>query len=1175
MSVRPISFQSSTSHSEAFEHKVKRIGDAIIASYQLKTVLPELLNLNETERCELLKACLRTYKTSLDMTLLQGIEDFQFQDRSKVIEIFEESIRHEGAGTVIVSLMCRLPPLAEQEKCEIARYCAEKSPDHILDYLDEHSFNRLGFSDEVFRLEILRICAKTNPQRILENHQKFQISDETFLVQVIKLYLQTPDTYLIPFILRSLLDSRGGDSHLDFHLKNMKERNRVEILSACIKKLTTRNINLWTVLRRLPDFGIKEESNRIDLLLLFLEQVPEVVANHIHNFQISDKKRLKEIVIEQFLKKCPKTVPAYIQNFGFDEPTRIEILQLCPADALQCIADFEISSEDEMVAALHRCLEKEECFWVFGSVIQNCGISTESKRIELLRNYLKQAPTNVPEHIHNFAISDEPTRVEFLQECSRLAPLQTAWNAQNFAISNPAIRFASALECCSRCRSSMRNLANFDLTIDQIKELFLTVLPKQDVRVVLDGFRDYMKESSWKNCIEIGENFLRLVMREKESEWLEKRLDAILKINHPHVQSQHFACLTEILRQCYTRLTQEEVGFIEQYKLLDAIFAYQVPEMRLPLAQKALQMIRESRLETYKKRSSSPHRDGRLEAYKRISSSTHIGWKDKLREIRPILTLICSLQEAGLPLEGFEEIEKAELKDIRTIQALVRLLLDFSKMDSRHLSLENKRGVLARISAEATLTNSRTIRERKDGKIVSKTVVYKKISDQSLKKVIRSLQFIMDFEEYRMLEGEVKSLEITAKSALEKHLPLEGEVKDPVKKYQDTFGKCRNPEAIMQYIGAMRTLGKPAIMDCLARFITSVLNTQESPQEGVLRFPNIRYSLENSPHLQCINGFDPTLLEKWQQGVKIPLHELTTEEEASKVRSQNLAGWIKIKILDDKHLGDPAQFPLIQEYFATDVEQRVRLLSQGCDGSDPRSALQGLCLQLAEALEKERQVELLTQIQQVLQDPSLKKTSSEFLNDVIGLLGIFRRVAGSQLKGFTATLTDDWTDLLLCGTEMADSCQRTDGLPEVNKGLLGYLMHGHVLLIAIKNDVTEKMESRALLKLLWDGKQPVILLERYYPLPPILNPAHQIAIEKLAIAHAEKLGLPLVQIGCDSSSGKTCDGCVGETGYPCDISSGKGSAPFEYSDATFDVAPQGEYTARARHLKILYAPAPA
>ena len=1161
MFVRPIPSQSSNSYSEVFEHKVKRIGDAI-ASHQLDDVLPELLNLNETERCELLKACVRAYKTSLDKTssdllLLMHMKDFKFQDRRKVIEIFEECIRHEGASDVIYCLTGQLTPLTEEETREIMRYCAEKSPDPILK--SPSPYEGLAFSDEAFWLEILRICAKTNPKLILENYQKFQTSDETFPVEVIKLYLQTPGTDLIMLILRSLLDSRGGY----FHLKNVKEEDQVEILSACIKKLTPRNPDLWTVLGYFHDFGIKEEPNRIDLLLVCLEHVPKEIARVVQNFQISDKKRLKEIVLEKFLKKCPKTVPRHIQNFGFDEPTRTEILQLCckfcPVNALQNIANFEISSEDEIVAALHRCLEKEECFQVFGSVIRICGISTESKRIELLRNYLKQAPSKVPEYIHNFAISDEATRVEFLQECSRLVPHHTACNAQNFAISDPTIRFANALECCSRSSSSIAHLANFDLTIDQIKDLFLTLLPQEGMIAVFAGFRDYMERSSWKNCIEIGEGFLRLVMREKETEWLEKRLDAILKINHPHVQSQHFACLTGILGQCCTRLTQEEVEFIEQYKLLDAIFAYQVPEMRLPLVGKAFQIIE------------------RLEAYKRIASSTHIGWKDKLREIHPIfLTLICSLQEAGLSLEGFEQIEKAELKDIRTIQALVRLLLGFVDMPARRLCLEDKKRVLARISAEATVTNSRTIREREDGKIVSKTVEYKKISDQSLKKVIRSLQFIMDFEEYRMLEGEVKSLEITAKNALEKHLPLKGAVKDAVKKYQDTFGKCRNPEAIMQYIGAMRTLGKPAIMDCLARFITSVLNTQEPPQEGVLRFPNIRYCLEDNSHLQCIDGFDPKLLEKWQQGMKIPLHELTTEEEASKVRSQNLAGWIKIKILNDKHLGDPAQFPLIQEYFATDVEQRVRLLSQGCDGSDPRSVLQGLCLQLAEALEKERQVELLTQIQQVLQDPSLKKTSSEFLNDVIGLLGIFRRVqAGSQLKGFTATLTDDWTDLLLCGTEMADSCQRTGGLPEVNKGLLGYLMHGHVLLIAIKNDVTEKMESRALLKLLWDGKQPVILLERYYPLPPILNPAHQIAMEKIAIAHAEKLGLPLVQIGCDLSSDKTCNGCVGETGYPCDISSGKGSAPFEYSDATYSLAPQGEYTARARHLKVLYAPTPA
>ena len=64
--------------------------------------------------------------------------------------------------------------------------------------------------------------------------------------------------------------------------------------------------------------------------------------------------------------------------------------------------------------------------------------------------------------------------------------------------------------------------------------------------------------------------------------------------------------------------------------------------------------------------------------------------------------------------------------------------------------------------------------------------------------------------------------------------------------------------------------------------------------------------------------------------------------------------------------------------------------------------------------------------------------------------------------------TDNAEEILLSGSEVGGSCQILDGNPYYNKGLLGYLRHGQVRLIAVKRG-DGSITARALIRLLWDG----------------------------------------------------------------------------------------------------------
>lgn len=78
--------------------------------------------------------------------------------------------------------------------------------------------------------------------------------------------------------------------------------------------------------------------------------------------------------------------------------------------------------------------------------------------------------------------------------------------------------------------------------------------------------------------------------------------------------------------------------------------------------------------------------------------------------------------------------------------------------------------------------------------------------------------------------------------------------------------------------------------------------------------------------------------------------------------------------------------------------------------------------------------------------------------------------------------TDEAEDILLCGDEVLGSCQRLNGNPNLNKGLLGYLLNGQTRMVAVKDHGTGKILGRCLLRLLWDEthEKPALFQERCY-----------------------------------------------------------------------------------------------
>ncbi len=193
---------------------------------------------------------------------------------------------------------------------------------------------------------------------------------------------------------------------------------------------------------------------------------------------------------------------------------------------------------------------------------------------------------------------------------------------------------------------------------------------------------------------------------------------------------------------------------------------------------------------------------------------------------------------------------------------------------------------------------------------------------------------------------------------------------------------------------------------------------------------------------------------------------------------------------------------------------------------------------------KDKLKKCLLEIQEIMTASPFN--SPEFANDIQSKIN--ERSLNMAIGNAIVMETDDPIDILLCGTEVANSCQNVNADISTNKGLLGYLMDGKSKVLVIKNDKDShsKILARCLLRLLWDDeeKKPVLYMDKLYPSK--ISEKHIQALEFIAKKKANLLNLPLL-----SKHG---------TGKPYNsVKSLGSSAPWEYSDNAGGIT-NGTYT---------------
>jgi hypothetical protein len=401
-------------------------------------------------------------------------------------------------------------------------------------------------------------------------------------------------------------------------------------------------------------------------------------------------------------------------------------------------------------------------------------------------------------------------------------------------------------------------------------------------------------------------------------------------------------------------------------------------------------------------------------------------------------------------------------------------------------------------------------------------------------------------------------------------IPLEDFQGDISESFDTLFACSRYPFGLITYAAGLKTLNEPEVITCLASYVKNVF-------EGT--FKDSRYELSNNIHLTRLHQVRPDLLNLWKKDVEMGIEEFSTDKAHAK---KDFREWIKLKLIADKHLGE-VPLPLLQAYYEESKREEVlsqlnqellqatqqdknhelrekiktdktfknelRILKEKVnkDAYVAILKLQQACIALAEANPKDF-IKRLEEIEKILVHPTVPKTgfdTSEFLYEVRDMIQNLKNPSKTPIdNNYRLVFHDDPLDLLYCGTDIIGSCQRIEGEPENNKGLLVYMVDGKNRLLAIK-DSSGRIVSRTILRLLWDGEQPVLYRERLYP--GFLIPGHKEILNRFTVDLGVKLGLPVV-----------C-GDEGES-YGKHLQSFEGPAPYEYCDGAGGVKYKGRYT---------------
>ena len=429
-------------------------------------------------------------------------------------------------------------------------------------------------------------------------------------------------------------------------------------------------------------------------------------------------------------------------------------------------------------------------------------------------------------------------------------------------------------------------------------------------------------------------------------------------------------------------------------------------------------------------------------------------------------------------------------------------------------------------------------------------------------KAVRDLILIKKFAKLQHLQN-VNELLLKYKKTF---MEMFGLKEENIEKFLTTFESIRYPDGLFIYAAGLHYLEdsrKNESVKQLGLFVNDVI-------EGT--FPNCRYNLRNNEHLNAIFGNNQELLNKWRSPCKIKLKN----DQDLNLQSTTPSGLVKKLIkqaINDEHLGKnqktlyPTLSLLVDEENIETIESSIRKLTNERSGlqnqiqsAEPtqKLILQNLlnqlsieisCLNLIILDENVPTDSVLESLQKLIK---LLQKGSQFESDIDDIVEYITPSDPSKLKYLSIEDSDYWEDLLLMGTEVKSSCQKVDGDPSFNIGLVATLIDGKNRLVIVR-DCEGKIAARVILRIMLDNNnEPVLFMERLYI--RYNDPRLEKFVLRGCIKKAKMMNVSLF------AGAEWLGNIENKTPYPLVLTTLNGPASYEYSDAAGGMQKNGNYS---------------
>ncbi len=1024
------------------------------------------------------------------------IDNFGIVDQAHIFEIAK--VCAEKSGFATTSLIKNFKIVDQIQLYKIAKLCAQQDSEGTAE-----NIKNFGLKDNKHLFKIAKLCAQQNGGGTVKHIQKFGIEDQEQLFEIAKLCAQQNGKVTAEHIknfriedprqlyeIAKLCAKQDGNTIRYIANFGIKDQEQLyEVIKLCAQQ------NGSETAINFPNLGIKDKAQVFEIAKLCAQQNGQQTAYWIKNFKIEDKAELFEIA-----KLCAQQnggTATYIDHFGItDEEQLYEIAMLCARQngnlTALYIQRFGIQDKMHLFEIAKMCAQSNGAAQI-ANRINDFKIVDKAHLFQIAKLCAQRDSEATSTNIKSFQIEDKEQLYEIIKLCALQNGEITAKNFARFEIEDPEMRWKLFLECFKADNNALHWIPNFVPLPD--------VLPLYPVELFLEILKSNSDEKEIRNefFTQLKGMIDALHCTPGNKQKLVRISEEIAKLDI-HIQNETATWFLKCLflsTQFQSPLKQSpELNWMLESRLWDDLAKMREPRLRSLLTPGLFEFSQNNR-EVPNGAKGLP-----LIAIPFYQLQQQGVDGDKLKQITLKLK---ALQNRGNTLKN--------VLNVQTVLHMAHLLAT-----TEALSLEQK------------ILGIDKIFFNKDGIEDNAEELLKKIN------AARGLLQINNKEWPNSTDDPVKVFS----ALLESLIPIK-DVKGVSERYNETFAKSRNPYGVITYAAGLKTLNEPAVMDCLGQYVSSVFND---------KFKDTRYDTTRNPHLKTIAESHPNITTLWRKDIDKPI-----SLEGEKKEDFDPKKWIELKLSKDKHFFGKT-LPFIEDYYKTNTVEEREILSKKLNDELEKESdktafttlkLQQACIALAEA-PPENVIPILTAIQEYILEPHTGFATSEFAADIRGRLASNK--TATELK---IIFGDDPIDLLLSGTDVTGSCQRIGGDPNLNKGLLGYLMDGKIRLLAVK-DGSGKIVARCMLRLLWDGQNPVIYRERFYPDNFDLRVKN--AMNQAAKEIAERLDVPLTSGDPGTPYGKILQALGGPI-------------PYEYSDGAGGVQKDGRYTITRSNLVVL------